>query len=368
MPDTAPRAMLDIRAVARRYPDCAAVDGVSIEIGHGEFFTLLGPSGCGKSTLLRLIAGFEAPDEGSILLDGRDLAGTPPEARPLHTVFQSYALFPHMTVEQNIGFPLNMAGVARCDIRRRVAQVLDEVSLGGLARRLPQELSGGQRQRVAIARALIDRPRLLLLDEPLGALDAKLRAQMKLELIALQRDADITFIYVTHDQGEALALSHRIAVMNNGRIEQLGSPETIYNQPASRFVADFIGQCNLLDATVLDVLPTGLQLDIHGLGPSPAPAGASVSRGSRGTFALRPEAIRLSAGPLPADSASMRLSGHVRDCLYEGDVSIYSVTLDSGTVLRCMVANVDAGHPRPFATGQPVHLGWDAGAGHFLPS
>ncbi len=242
--------LLEIRNVTRRFGDFTAVDNVSLTINTGEFFTLLGPSGCGKTTLLRMLAGFDQPDSGEIRLNGQDLAGVEPEKRPVHTVFQSYALFPHMSVAQNIAFPLKMAGVAKSEIDARVEQALKDVRLADKGGRMPTQLSGGQRQRVAIARALVNRPRLLLLDEPLSALDAKLREEMQIELINLQKDVGITFVYVTHDQGEALALSHRIAVMNQGRVEQLDAPETIYSFPRSRFVADFIGQCNLLDATV----------------------------------------------------------------------------------------------------------------------
>ena len=246
-------ALLEIRNVTKRFGNFTAVDNVSIAIEAGEFFTLLGPSGCGKTTLLRMIAGFDAPDGGQILLDGKDLAGLPPEQRPFHTVFQSYALFPHMTVASNIGFPLKMAGKTPAEIKTRVAETLVEVELTPFADRYPHELSGGQKQRVAFARGLINQPRLLLLDEPLGALDEKLRENMQRELIKLQAEAVVTFIYITHAQNEALALSHRIAVMNQGRIEQIDEPSRIYNFPANRFVADFIGKINLLSARVLEV-------------------------------------------------------------------------------------------------------------------
>ncbi len=258
--------LLEIRNVTRRFGDFTAVDNVSLTINTGEFFTLLGPSGCGKTTLLRMLAGFDQPDSGEIRLNGQDLAGVEPEKRPVHTVFQSYALFPHMSVAQNIAFPLKMAGVAKSEIDARVEQALKDVRLADKGGRMPTQLSGGQRQRVAIARALVNRPRLLLLDEPLSALDAKLREEMQIELINLQKDVGITFVYVTHDQGEALALSHRIAVMNQGRVEQLDAPETIYSFPRSRFVADFIGQCNLLDATVEAVDGERVRIDLRGPG------------------------------------------------------------------------------------------------------
>ncbi len=243
-------ALLEIKNVTRRFGDFTAVDGVSLAIEAGEFFTLLGPSGCGKTTLLRMIAGFDLPDGGSIFLDGVDLAERPPEARPVRTVFQSYALFPHMTVDGNVAFPLQMAKTPEREIAGKVAAALEDVRLVGFGKRYPHELSGGQKQRVAIARALVTHPTVLLLDEPLAALDAKLREEMQIELINMQKEVGITFVYVTHDQTEALALSHRIAVMNRGRVEQLDEPSRIYGFPRSRFVADFIGHCNLLSGPV----------------------------------------------------------------------------------------------------------------------
>ena len=245
-------ALLEIQGVTRRFGDFAAVDNVSLAVEAGEFFTLLGPSGCGKTTLLRMVAGFDPPDAGRILLDGDDLAGRPPELRPVRTVFQSYALFPHMTVEGNVAFPLQMARVPANERPARIAAALEDVRLIGFGKRYPHELSGGQKQRVAIARALVTHPTMLLLDEPLAALDAKLREELQIELINLQKEVGIAFVYVTHDQTEALALSHRIAVMNQGRVEQLDEPSKIYGFPRTRFVADFIGQCNLFAARWLE--------------------------------------------------------------------------------------------------------------------
>src|SRR5690348_12006682 len=227
-------ALLEIRNVTRHFGDYIAVDNVSISVEPGEFFTLLGPSGCGKTTLLRMIAGFDLPDSGQILLDGKDMVGTPPEKRPVHTVFQTYALFPHMTVADNIAFPLKMAGKTAQEIKARVQEALDDVRLSNFGTRFPHELSGGQKQRVALARGLVNRPRLLLLDEPLGALDAKLREEMQIELINLQKEVGVTFVFVTHAQDEALALSHRIAVMNRGNVEQIDEPSKIYGFPRNR--------------------------------------------------------------------------------------------------------------------------------------
>ncbi len=275
-------ALLEIQDVTRRFGDFTAVDGVSLAIEAGEFFTLLGPSGCGKTTLLRMIAGFDLPDGGRILLNGEDLSARPPEARPVRTVFQSYALFPHMTVEGNVAFPLKMAKTAAADIEGKVAEALEDVRLTGFGRRFPHELSGGQKQRVAIARALVTHPSVLLLDEPLAALDAKLREEMQIELINLQKEVGITFVYVTHDQNEALALSHRIAVMNQGRVEQLDAPSRIYSFPKTRFVADFIGTCNLLVGPVAANAGGTVAVDVRGLGPSQGCRGMHDGGGRRG--------------------------------------------------------------------------------------
>jgi len=281
-------ALLELRNVSRRFGDFVAVDNVSLNIETGEFFTLLGPSGCGKTTLLRMIAGFEYPDTGQILLDGKDLADTPAEKRPIHTVFQSYALFPHLTVAENITFPLRMAHREQAEIQQRLRDALEQVRLSNKADKYPHELSGGQQQRVALARGLINRPRLLLLDESLAALDAKLREEMQVELINLQRDVGITFVFVTHAQVEALALSHRIAVMNAGRVEQLDEPAKLYSAPKNRFVADFIGQINQLEAQVVESAHGHLRLAVAGLGEIVAPPLAGVAVGDKGVYAIRP--------------------------------------------------------------------------------
>ncbi|MDA8382710.1 MAG: ABC transporter ATP-binding protein [Betaproteobacteria bacterium] len=358
-------ALLEIRKATRRFGHFVAVREVSLEIEAGEFFTLLGPSGCGKTTLLRLIAGFDTPDEGRILLDGCDITLTPPERRPVHTIFQSYALFPHMTVADNVAFPLRMARVAHGEIRVRVAQALREVQLAGMGERLPQELSGGQKQRVAIARALIDRPRVLLLDEPLAALDLKLREQMQLELITLQRLVGITFVYVTHDQGEALALSHRIGVMNAGRIVQLGAPDAVYEFPQTRFVADFIGTCNLLEGTVRRQTGARLTLEVSGLGELAASARTPVQVGERGVLAVRPEKVRIAAQIVPAPG-EVHLQGVIHDQLYLGDVTVYKVELAGGRLLEALLPNSAAGVVKFFEVGDHVDLAWRAEAALFL--
>ncbi|MCX7897515.1 MAG: ABC transporter ATP-binding protein [Rhodocyclaceae bacterium] len=358
-------ALLELRNITRRFGALEAVKDVSLAIEAGEFFTLLGPSGCGKTTILRMIAGFDAPDAGDILLDGASLSGVPPEKRPLHTVFQSYALFPHMTVAGNLAFPLEMAGVGRAEIARRVGEMLALVHLEDKADRYPHELSGGQKQRVALARGLINRPRLLLLDEPLGALDAKLRLEMQGDLIRLQREVGITFVFVTHAQQEALALSHRIAVMRAGRIEQCATPDVLYTQPANRFVADFIGRINLIEAEVIALTPEGARLRSATLGEllvAPPPA---CALGDRGAFALRPERVCIAA---PGESVELdqRYAGRIRSALYVGETTLYQIALESGQIIEALEANTSPGRARRYEAGDPVIIGWAKEAGVFL--
>lgn len=357
-------ALLEIRHVSRRFGDLKAVDDVCLSIEAGEFFTLVGPSGCGKTTLLRLIAGFEEPDTGELLLDGQTLAGVLPEQRPVHTVFQSYALFPHMTVAENIAFPLQMAGRSPDEIRHRLQDALDLVHLADKARQLPHQLSGGQKQRVALARGLINKPRLLLLDEPLAALDAKLREQITAELIALQREVGIIFIFVTHSQQEALAVSHRIAVMNAGHIEQVDAPEQVYGYPRNRFVADFIGTVNLLPVEVREAGNDRLRLLVAGVGEIVSmPAAART--GERGAFAVRPEQLDIIAdGERPR--LDNQFKGTVQDHLYLGDVTIYKIALPNGAVLEAMRANAAPGRARFLERGEPVQVGWRRQAGVYL--
>lgn len=358
-------SLLEIRNVTRRFGDFVAVNNVSISIEAGEFFTLLGPSGCGKTTLLRMIAGFDLPDAGQILLDGKDLVNSPPEKRPVHTVFQSYALFPHMTVAQNIAFPLRMAGKSSEEIPGKVKEMLRAVHLEDKAERYPHEMSGGQRQRVALARALVNHPRVLLLDEPLAALDAKLREQMQLELINLQKEVGITFIYVTHDQSEALALSHRIAVMNKGQVEQLDEPDKIYSFPKSRFVADFIGTCNLLDGTISNVSDKLITLDVPGLGQVRCASSNNPQTGKSGSLALRPEQLRIRSQVTP-DPEENHFRGEVKDYLYLGEVTVYIVEIEGGTRLEALLANSSSGLAKFFEIGDKVEVAWRYDAGHFL--
>ncbi|MCK9388891.1 MAG: ABC transporter ATP-binding protein [Sulfuritalea sp.] len=358
-------ALLEIRNITRRFAGFEAVKDVTLSIAAGEFFTLLGPSGCGKTTILRMIAGFDAPDEGDILLDGQSLAGVPPEKRPLHTVFQSYALFPHMTVAGNVAFPLEMANRSRDEIRRRVAETLALVHLTDKAAQFPHELSGGQKQRVALARGLVNKPRLLLLDEPLGALDAKLRVEMQVELIALQREVGITFVFVTHSQQEALALSHRIGVMREGRIEQCDEPDKLYTLPANRFVADFVGRINLMDVEVAASSKVLLKLKAAGLGEIAATDLRPIAVGERGAFALRPELIRVFGHRESADLKN-RFEGRVKELLYLGDVTLYKVELQNGFIVEALMPNAASGRAKFHEVGDPVAVCWRQDAGVYL--
>jgi spermidine/putrescine transport system ATP-binding protein len=365
-------ALLEIQGVTRRFGDFTAVDDVSLAVEPGEFFTLLGPSGCGKTTLLRMIAGFDLPDAGRILLSGDDLATTPPELRPVRTVFQSYALFPHMSVAANVAFPLQMARVPPGERKARIEAALEDVRLTGFDKRYPHELSGGQKQRVAIARALVTHPTMLLLDEPLAALDAKLREDLSIELINLQKEVGIAFVYVTHDQTEALALSHRIAVMNHGRIEQLDEPSKIYGYPRTRFVADFIGHCNLFSGPVIQTDGSVAIVDVEGLGGVQVATQASIPGGARGTVALRPEKIRI-ATSAPAENPASRADPHanhyrgtVHDLLYMGDVTVYRVGTPGGAIVEALLANSQTGRAKFFEVGDAVEVSWPVAAGHFI--
>ncbi|TMG86142.1 MAG: ABC transporter ATP-binding protein [Betaproteobacteria bacterium] len=358
-------ALLDIQNVTRRFGDFTAVDNVSIGIDAGEFFTLLGPSGCGKTTLLRMIAGFDIPDAGRIVLNGEDLAGRPPERRPMRMVFQSYALFPHMTVEGNVAFPLQMTKTPAAEIGAKVAAALEDVRLQGFAKRYPHELSGGQRQRVALGRALVTHPTVLLLDEPLAALDAKLREEMQIELINLQKEVGITFVYVTHDQTEALTLSHRIAVMNKGRVEQVDEPSKIYGFPRTRFVADFIGHCNLFSGQVAASSDGTVTIDVPSLGPVRVATGSKLPPGRPATITLRPEKIQIEASA-PADTPDNHYHGKVADLLYMGDVTVYRVATPGGMQIEALLANSQSGRAKFFEVGDAVEMSWSVDAGHFI--
>jgi spermidine/putrescine transport system ATP-binding protein len=358
-------ARLELRNITRRFGDFVAVDDVSLTIESSEFFTLLGPSGCGKTTILRMVAGFDLPDAGQILLDGQDLADTPAEKRPVHTVFQNYALFPHLTVAQNIAFPLKMARRPEAEQHSMLGEMLEQVHLTDKASAYPHELSGGQKQRVALARGLVNRPRLLLLDEPLGALDAKLREEMQIDLIELQRDIGVTFVFVTHAQVEALALSHRIAVMDSGRVVQLDEPARLYSAPKTRFVADFIGNINQLEARVAEAAHGHLRLEVAGLGEIVAPALEGAAAGERGMFAIRPEQVRIGVQDEVSELKN-HFEGVVRSLLYEGDVTVYKVALADGAMIEALLPNSGSGRARLFEVGDQVRLGWRHDAGMFL--
>ncbi len=325
-----PQAEIDVRLVGlrKRYGEVTAVDGVDLEIGRGEFFTMLGPSGSGKTTTLRVIAGFERPDEGTVELGGKDVSALPPYARDVNTVFQDYALFPHMTVQENVEYGLRVKKVARGERRRRAGEALALVRLDGYGGRKPAQLSGGQRQRVALARAIVNRPRALLLDEPLGALDLKLRQELQVELKRIQQELGITFIYVTHDQEEALTMSDRLAVFNDGRIEQIGVPAEVYEHPASEFIAGFVGVSNVLERD-----------------------------GRR--FTVRPEKIRLLGdGEHPEQGVNVE-EGRIRDVVYVGAITRYHVELDAGGELTVVSQNLDSGSSEVLERqGSRVRLVW----------
>jgi len=346
--------------VTKRFGDTIAVDDVTITIGRGEFFSLLGPSGCGKTTSLRMIAGFEEPDSGRLELTGRDILGVAPYKRNVNTVFQSYALFPHLTVADNVAFGLRRKKVPKSEIRSRVKRYLDLVQLRGYDDRRPSQLSGGQQQRVALARALVNEPAVLLLDEPLGALDLKLRKQMQLELIRIQREVGVTFVYVTHDQEEALVMSDRIAVMSHGKVEQVGYPEDIYERPGTRFVAGFIGTSNIIEAPVVGRSGDFLQIESA---PDDrllvaAPPDRAISVGEKLAFTVRPEKLRVANEDEAVPEKLCTISGTVVDVVYQGVSTQLVVCTDEGATLVAFRQNnervSDAGTP-----GTRTRLVWD---------
>jgi spermidine/putrescine transport system ATP-binding protein len=352
--------MLELRDLTKRFGDFLAVDGVSLAIAPGEFLTLLGASGSGKTTTLRMIAGFELPTSGDILMEGASIAGLPPFRRNVNTVFQQYALFPHMSVRQNVEYGLRMQHVPAAERRTRVEQALAMVQLDQLAARSPRQLSGGQQQRVALARALVNRPKVLLLDEPLGALDLKLRKQMQLELKHLQTAVGITFVYVTHDQEEALTMSDRIALMRQGRLAQVGTPRDLYDRPASRFVADFIGETNLLAGTVVESRNGEAALRI-GADVLRGVCEGRLEAGREAWLAVRPEAIAVRP-PVGEWSGGNVVSATVREAVYAGSAVRVHATLTSG---QRIVAHVPAGTSVP--VGAVVRLAWPVERGRFVP-
>ncbi|MFM1885557.1 MAG: hypothetical protein RL026_714 [Pseudomonadota bacterium] len=357
--DAARPPYVRIESVTKRFGDFTAVDKVSLDIHQGEIFCLLGGSGCGKTTLLRMLAGFEEPTAGRILIDGQDMAGIPPYERPVNMMFQSYALFPHMSVYGNVAFGLEQERLGKGEIRERVDAILDIVRMREYAQRKPHQLSGGQRQRVALARALVKRPKLLLLDEPLGALDRKLRERTQFELINIQERLGVTFVVVTHDQEEAMTLASRIGVMDRGQIVQKGTPREIYEYPATRFVADFIGSVNLFEGQLVEDEPDHVRVQCPEL---PAPVyvdhGVSAAPDAQLWVAIRPEKIQMMAEP--PGTADNWARGRIKEIAYMGDVSHFIVQLDSGRELRCTRANFARKSGEGFTWDDRVYLGWDA--------
>jgi len=364
--DPEAKPFIQIKGLSKKFDDFTAVDDISLDIYKGELFTILGGSGCGKSTLLRMLAGFEMPNAGQIIIDDVDMAGIPAYDRPINMMFQSYAVFPHMTVAQNIAYGLKKERVAKPEITRRVSEMLELVQLSNLAKRKPQQLSGGQRQRVALARALIKRPKVLLLDEPLAALDKKLREQTQFELMNLQYELGITFVVVTHDQEEAMTLSTRLAVMDQGRFVQTGTPTQVYESPKNRFVADFFGTINLFDATVISCQPNEdsasynikAKLDKTGTMVK-AVTESLLSPASAITIGVRPEKIRISHQRPEGDNLTIA-KGVVEDLAYYGNRSIYRVRSESGRVIQVSAQNYQRSEQLSLEWDDQAYLSWDA--------
>jgi putrescine transport system ATP-binding protein len=359
------RPYISFRNVTKKFGDFVAVDNLSLDIYHREFFALLGASGCGKSTLLRMLAGFEQPTSGDIILDGQNLAGTPPYRRPVNMMFQSYALFPHMTVEKNIAFGLKQDRMSSAEINERVTQMLKLVKLEKFATRKPHQLSGGQRQRVALARSLAKQPKVLLLDEPLGALDKKLREETQFELMDLQQDLGLTFVIVTHDQEEAMTMADRIAVMRAGRVDQVATPAEIYEAPNSRFVADFIGDVNIFDGAPSLSGDGMLEIAVaKGFTVRTQAAGGDGRDGKRG-FAIRPEKIRV-AREAPSNAGVNSARGEVWDIAYLGDMTVFFVRLPTGQTVRASMLNATRAVENPIGYDEEVWISFDGDAGVLL--
>lgn len=354
--------IIQIKNVTKRFGNMVAADNVSLDIVAGEFFVMLGPSGCGKTTLLRMIAGFELPTEGQILIDGQDMAGVPPNKRPVNMVFQSYAVFPHMSVLDNVGYGLRIEGTPKSEIRERAEESLALVKLDGLGTRMPDQLSGGQRQRVALARSLVMRPKVLLLDEPLSALDAKLRAQMQFELADLQDKVGITFVTVTHDQDEALSMASRIGVINKGHVAQLAKPSDLYEYPANRFVADFIGSVNIFEGKLTVDEPEQAVVDCPEIGKVFINHGVTGPHEANLWAAIRPEKITLcrpgEARGEGAPEGHNTANGTILGMSYLGDCTLYEVKLESGRMIRVSRANLSRFDQDDFTWDQKVSLHW----------
>jgi len=351
-----PRSAIGVVDVSKRFGGVSAVEDVSLEIGDGEFFSLLGPSGCGKTTTLRMIAGFERPDAGRIFLQGHDVTDVPANRRPVNMVFQQYALFPHMSVYDNVAFGLKVKRVPRAEHGERVQEMLRVVSLEGLDRRRARQLSGGQQQRVALARALVNRPAALLLDEPLGALDVKLRKQMQLELKRIQNDLGTTFVYVTHDQEEALAMSDRIAVMNGGHVEQMGTPREIYERPHTSFVADFIGSLNALDLRIDELVGVNAVMRLGEAERLVVPVGPGHRAGESVRVAVRPERVQIEPVGSPLLNGGSRLEGTIAEIVFLGMYTQFHVDTQAGRLVSHRLADESL---RGLEGGSRVALSWD---------
>lgn len=364
--DASARPLIRFENVTKRYGDVVAVADVSLDIYEREFFALLGPSGCGKTTLMRMLAGFETISEGRITLGGADLSDVPPYRRPVNMMFQSYALFPHMSVEDNVAFGLKQESLPKDEIAVRVGEMLKLVNLRGYEKRRPDQLSGGQRQRVALARSLAKRPKVLLLDEPMAALDKKLREQTQFELMDLQQRIGTTFVIVTHDQEEAMTVADRIAVMDHGKLVQVATPSQIYEQPNSRYVAGFVGDINIIEATVDRISPGEVSLKAEKLDAElRISQAAEVKAGDKIAVALRPEKIRIGKEPLASVNVNSA-QGTVYDIAYLGDLSIYHVHLDNGFVLKAAKTNVSRELEPPIGWDDKVFLSWTPDAGVLL--
>lgn len=364
--------IVSIRNISKYFGKLAAVDNVSIDIKAGEIFALLGPSGCGKSTLLRILSGFETPSEGELLLDNKDLIGLKPNKRPINMVFQSYAVFPHMSVEENVAYGLKMEGVAKPERTTRVAEALEQVHLGDFAKRKPNQLSGGQRQRVALARVLVKKPRLLLLDEPLSALDAKLRDAMRLELVKLQESVGITFVIVTHDQAEAMAIADRIAVLSDGKLRQVATPAELYQRPVDAFVADFVGTIHCFAVSSLSRSNELLTIDAQGLDQLVLPVSAigkptllDTKGPSEFVLAVRPEHIKASLTKPPQSDTA--LLGTLGDIAFQGQHSIVEIMIDGRESLTAVVQNNEVQALHAAGNGTPVWAHWAADTMLLLP-
>jgi spermidine/putrescine transport system ATP-binding protein len=352
------RPSVELHGVSKLFDEVVAVQHMDLAIRPGEFFTLLGPSGCGKTTTLRMVAGFEQPTAGRVLIDGADVAGLPPHRRPTNTVFQTYALFPHLSVGENVAFGLRRKKVARQEITRRVASELDRVGLAGEINRRPAQLSGGQQQRVALARALVNLPKVLLLDEPLGALDLKLRKGLQLELKRIQREVGITFVYVTHDQEEALTMSDRIAVMNRGAVEQVGVPEDVYERPETTFVAGFIGVSNLMPGTVASVNGERIKVELES-GVGVEASGNGLHPGERCHAVVRPEKLQIARAEEPTPDGQPSVEGVVDSSVYLGTTTQIVVRLKGDVPMTVLVPNADeAERQRLPGGGASVRLSW----------